>query len=516
MSEENLNREPEEEAREAEPSETLSEQEPHAAESAVTPPEQEPNAVEPSVTPPEQEPFEEESAEAPPEKEPKKISLFTCVCSAIALIVATALITGCFCFFGYRKKLAEIAENSAPNGQLPDNVATAMTPFSLITQIFEHYGMADLDQEEMILSALKSYVYATGDPYAAYYTEEEAALLAASNSGSSEGIGINITEDELVIDGAYFKVLRVVNVMENSPALEAGIRIGDMIWGIGSGEDLVTVSHLGHDLALTQLQGTAGTEAVFSVFRPLENGLESLDFRIKRAAITTTSVRGHMLTVEGRRIGVMKIFRFDATTPTQFKIEMNRLIGEGCEAFVYDVRNNPGGALVSVETVLSYFLKKGDTIVITRDSLGNEEISRVGAATYTGTYASCSITEEEIGMYASYPAVVLCNDGTASAGELFTAVFRDYNLAPTVGVTTYGKGTVQQYFDLAMLGYEGVLKLTVEAYYPPCDQGYDGIGIAPDYVVEPSEEMWSLNSFEVNIEKDNQLASAVSHLLGNS
>ncbi len=459
----------------------------------------------------------EETVDTPAVKKKKSVSLVTFVCSAIALVVATALLTCTFCFFGYRRHLANLFD-------LPDNDQSQLSPedeyypFELIEKFFERYGMKDIDQDAMIDEALKAYVYATGDRYAAYYTEEETETLLASNAGSSEGIGINIIEDETAVGGVTYKVLRVVNVMEGSPALAAGMRLGDMICAVGVGENAETISTLGYDIALKKLQGVAGTEASFTVFRSTGDGMETKEFRIMRAAVTTTSVRGQAVTWHGQKIGVIKIFQFDATTPTQFKDEMNRLLGEGCGAFVYDVRNNPGGSLSSIEAVLSYFLNEGDTLIITRDNQGNKEVSKVQEVTYTGTYASCSVKKEEIGMYRQYPSVVLCNENTASAGELFTAAFRDYNLAPIVGTTTYGKGTMQQFFDLSYYGYEGILRLTVAAYYPPSDIGYDGKGItpSPEYVVEPSEELKKLNLFEVDTEKDNQLTKALSLLAGNS
>ena len=458
----------------------------------------------------------EETVEAPPAKKKKSVSLLTFACSAISLVVATALITCTFCFFGYREKLAGMLD-LPDSGQDQISSEDDYYPFALIESFFDQYGMEDVDHDAMIDAALKAYVYATGDRYAAYYTEEETETLLASNAGSSEGIGINIIEDEATVGGVTYKVLRVVNVMEGSPALAAGMRLGDMICAVGIGEDAETISTLGYDIALKKLQGAAGTEASFIVFRPTDDGVETKEFRIMRAAITTTSVRGQAVTWQGKRIGVIKIFQFDATTPTQFKTEMDRLLGEGCGSFVYDVRNNPGGALASVEAVLSYFLNEGDTLIITRDNQGNKEVSKVQEVTYMGTYASCSVKKEEIGMYRQYPSVVLCNENTASAGELFTAVFRDYHLAPVVGTTTYGKGTMQQFFDLSYYGYEGVLRLTIASYYPPSDVGYDGEGIspAPEYVVEPSEELKTLNLFEVDTEKDNQLARALSVLVGN-
>ncbi len=447
-----------------------------------------------------------------PPKPTRKISLCAFICSAVALVVATAIIACSCCYLGYRKRIAALL-NGAP-GVTQTSPEEAYYPFELISSFFDYYALQDVDEEAMMAAALKAYVYATGDRYAAYYTEEETAALEASNAGSSEGIGINIIEDETIVGGVAYKVLRVVNVMEGSPALAAGIRLGDMICAVGVGENAETITSLGYDIALQKLQGSSGTKAEFTVFRSTDAGIKTLEFQIKREAVTTTSVRGQAVTWQGKKIGVVKIFQFDATTPTQFKSEMNRLIGEGCGAFVYDVRSNPGGALTSIEAVLSYFLQKNDTLIITRDSQKNETVSKVKPVTYRGTYASCSVTKEEIGMYRQYPSVVLCNGNTASAGELFTAAFRDYGLAPVVGTKTYGKGTMQQFFDLSYFEYKGTLRLTVAAYYPPSDVGYDGVGILPDHVIEPSEALATLNSFEVNVEKDNQLQKALALLQG--
>lgn len=455
--------------------------------------------------------FEQEPVAVESPKPQCKISLTAFVCSAIALVVATAVITCSCCFFGYRKRIAELAGIRNPE-EIQTSPEEYYYPLELISAFFDYYALKDVDEEAMMTAALKAYVYATGDLHAAYYTEEETKALLASNAGSSEGIGINIIEDETTVGGVFYKVLRVVNVMEGSPALAAGIRLGDMICAVGVGENVQTITSLGYDVALRNLQGGSGTDAEFTVFRPVEEGVETLEFKIRRAVVKTTSVRGQAVSWQGKKIGVVKIFQFDATTPTQFKNEMNRLIGEGCDSFVYDVRSNPGGSLNSIEAVLSYFLQKNDTLIITRDSQKNETVSKVKPVTYKGTYASCSVTEKEIGMYRQYPSVVLCNGNTASASELFAAVFRDYGLAPIVGTKTYGKGTMQQFFDLSYFDYKGTLRLTVAAYYPPSDVGYDGVGILPDHVVEPSEELATLNLFEVNVQKDNQLQKALSLL----
>lgn len=445
------------------------------------------------------------------ERRPRRqISLKAFLISTVALILAAVMATYTLTSLGYRKKLAEAELDNVTSGESVEDVRNDYYPFELFDAFFKSYSLSEVDREEMLEMALKAYVYATGDRYAAYYTDEELKALNASSEGSSEGIGINIIQDEADVGGVPYKVLRVVNVMEGSPALAAGMRVGDMICTVGLGESAETINALGYDIALNKLVGKAGTLAEFYALRPTEDGYETLEFSIERAAVTTTSVKALAVDWQGKRVGVVKILQFDLTTPAQFKSEMSRLLSEGCTHFVYDVRNNPGGDLRSIEAVLSYFLEKDDVIIRVKDAKGEEEISYVKAVQYTdATYAGCSVSEEEIGMYRSYPSVVLCNESTASAAELFTATFRDYGLAPTLGVNTYGKGTMQQTFSLFYYGVPGALKLTVAMYCPAGGENYDGVGIAPTHTVEPSEELRTLTSFEINAEKDNQLSSAL-------
>ena len=106
--------------------------------------------------------------------------------------------------------------------------------------------------------------------------------------------------------------------------------------------------------------------------------------------------------------------------------------------------------------------------------------------------------------------VVLCNENTASAAELFVANFRDHSLGEIVGTKTYGKGSMQTYINLALFGIDGVLKITNKMYYPPNGESYDGVGIEPTYVVEISEEAAKENIYDImGTAKDNQLVAAV-------
>ena len=194
----------------------------------------------------------------------------------------------------------------------------------------------------------------------------------------------------------------------------------------------------------------------------------------------------------------------------QFSGAVDDLKAKGISKFVFDVRYNGGGSLDSIVAVLSYFLQEGDTIISTADKNGKADVTKAQVIKkFSGEEAGCNVSAEDIGKYRDLKAVVLCNSYTASAAELFTATFRDYGLAKTVGETTFGKGSMQSTLPLGYFGVDGVLKLTTNVYFPPCGESYDGIGIAPDVPVKLDEALESKNIYEITDAEDNQLKAAI-------
>ena len=221
------------------------------------------------------------------------------------------------------------------------------------------------------------------------------------------------------------------------------------------------------------------------------------------------------LSVNGQKAGVIKITGFDLTTPDMFEKAMDELIAAGCGYFVFDVRYNPGGDLASITAVLSFFLRKGDTVIRTVDRSGSEEKTTVAPVTLTGNYEGCSVSAEDIGKYreaALGHSAVLANGSTASAADLFTSSLKDSGISLIVGEKTFGKGSMQSVFNLAFYGFPGGLKFTTKMYFPPLSEGYDGIGIEPDLTVEPSEYMKSKNIFDIADKDDVQLTAAIDRL----
>lgn len=379
---------------------------------------------------------------------------------------------------------------------------------ALIDTFFKEYALKDVDGNLLLDEMLRAYVAATGDRYAAYYTDEEYNALMSDMQGSNVGVGVTVTMDP---DTGCIYVIQVAN---GSPAQKAGILPGDLIVAIGTKAENEPVSEIGYDAAMQKLLGAEGTEAKFIVLREGEE----IEFAITRAKFTAVSVEGRVSTTDAK-VGILRVSGFEANTPAQFKAEMKKLLDAGCERFVYDLRNNPGGELRSVCAILSYFAEKDSVLVTTSYRNGESEVQKAIAVSYTGDYAACSVAENEIGMYRRFPAVVLANGHTASAGELFTAGLRDFGLADVVGENTFGKGVIQSIFPLSLVGEQygmklsGGLKLTVGYYAPPCGENYDGKGIAPTgEPVKLSDEAQNKNLYLLPEQEDAQLLAAIQNV----
>ncbi len=416
------------------------------------------------------------------------------ICSVLAFFAATTLFGGSLVF----------EETLGTGDQAGEDYAAKI---ALIDFIFENYSLYDTDGKLLLDEMLRAYVAATGDKYAAYYTEEEFLSMMTDMEGNAVGIGVTVTWDP---DAQCICVLQVV---KNSPAANADVQPGDRIVAIGTLAENERVSDLGYEAAMKKLLGEEGTTANFILLR---DGVET-QRSVVRAKFTTVTVEGWKSSTDPT-VGIIRLSGFEGNTPEQFKNEMAKLLREGCTRFVYDVRNNPGGELKSVCAVLSFFANEGDVLVSTVTKQGETTYYKAEPVTYTDGYAACSIKEEEIGIYRNYPAVVLANGNTASAAELFTAALRDFGLADVVGENTYGKGVLQTIFPLSELGdifnteLSGAIKLTVGYYAPPCGVNYDGVGIAPDVPVVLSESAQNKNLYLLSENEDDQLLAAINNV----
>ncbi len=457
----------------------------------------------------------------------------------ILILVLTLSVTAC----NFWTSMNSTSSSSSSSKNDDNNISTPDEPerdpldysntFWLVDYFFNNFSIFDIDYETAMLAAIRAYVEATGDKYAVFYTPEELEALFTENNGDLYGIGVQVIFDYK----EYF--MEIVLIMPDSPALSY-LQIGDKVTHIYiDGEKIALADVVAENIAkakeiyptyteeelnnvacydafqyaVANLKGPEGTYAKFTVDR---DGKE-IEMEIQRAKVKTVSVTCKT-SIKDSSIGIVSISQFDLTTPVQFKECMDKLIAQGCNKFIFDVRNNPGGDLASLVAVVSTLLEKDDVILTTKDSSGKVETTKVKTVNYSVSsgYSTCNVTNSDIGKYKGYEFVVLANENSASAAELFTANLRDHGLAQIVGTKTYGKGSVQSIVDLSAYGseYYGGLRLTTKLYFPPCGEGYDGgTGIEPNYNVELEGKAAETHFYKLTEEIDNQLQKAVSLLI---
>jgi len=348
-----------------------------------------------------------------------------------------------------------------------------------VDELFRSLYIGEIDEEELTDAIIRGYIQGTGDAYAQYMNSDEFKKFMNDLGGELEGIGI------IVIYNEEYKALEIAGVMPDSPALEAGLLPGDLIIEV----DHLDVSVLGYYGAVARMQGSADTYANFTIARN-EDYSERLKMSVKRGYVTEQTIMSHMYKDDTNSIGIVKILQFDTKTPEQFTTAIEDLKSQGADTFIFDVRNNSGGELNSVVSMLDYLLPEGPVIRIT-DGDGNE------------TIMSSDANELDAKM------AILINRTTASAAELFAAAMRDYGKAFLVGVQTYGKGSMQ---TIVRLADNSAIRVTYKMYSPPFSDNYNGIGLIPDFIVELSEEAAKKNLYNLKDKEDNQLQEAVNRI----
>lgn len=414
-------------------------------------------------------------------KQSKRISVTVFVTCLILAVLVTFMTTYTILSEIYTADLR--GSYLSQNGETSD-IAGGNEKLAAIDQIYRTYYYNELDDEQLNEYILRGYVAGTGDRYGDYFNAEEYETLTADTNAEMQGIGVS------VIYNTDYGLIEVINVMPDSPALEAGVEPGDLIAYVG--EEKESVAELGYTMAVSKMQGKAGTTAVFTVFRG-DNYSETVEFSIVRGYVTEVSVLSHLCETD-RTVGIIKITGFDLGTPDQFRAAVEELRGAGATRLVFDVRYNPGGDLTSITNILDYLLPEGP-IIRTVDKEGNEETISSDAA--------------ELVM----PMAVLANESTASAAELFTSALQDYDKAVFVGKTTYGKGSMQ---SIIRLGDGSALKLTTRMYFPPFSESYEGIGIVPDLDVDMDEAVAGKNIYKITDAEDTQLQAAIKWLNDNA
>ncbi len=366
-----------------------------------------------------------------------------------------------------------------------------------VLSVFDSYSVLDAPSDTELTGALaQAVIEAYGDRYAAYFPPDEYEEYSDSLAGNYVGIGITARSSG---DGG----IQVLLVHEGSSADEAGLLAGDIIVAV----DGVPVAEMGYDEAMNRVVGEAGT----FVSLTWERDGRQMDGRVERRQMTKQTVVYRMCETD-RAVGYVRILSFDGGTYEQFTRAIETLEAAGAQAFVFDVRDNGGGTLLSVSQMLAYLLPDGDLVYV--EGVGAGQSYTISARDGTVHYNRSDYPYYEGGHVLDAPMAVLVNGNTASAAELFCSALRDYAAqglcdAVVVGENTYGKGTAQTTFPVTGGGY---LKLTVAYYNPPCNINYDGVGIAPEIEASLSDEALQIGLYLLPEQQDQVLCAAIAAL----
>jgi carboxyl-terminal processing protease len=368
----------------------------------------------------------------------------------LAILAVLAVATGTFTLgyaIGERNERRQILGTEVDTGR---GLQTVRDAFREIRRS----SVEPPSEEELARGAIKGMVEVlkrrADDPYALFYSPKGYRSFRELTTGQFSGIGVWLKQG----GGS----LEVDLVLPRTPARRAGLESGDVIRSI----DGAPVDKMTTDEAVTRIKGPEGTEVDLGI----ERDGAMLDFMITRATIDLPNLRARLTTDD---LGYMRLFGFARGAAGQVRSKVDSLIDKGAEGIVLDLRDNGGGLFSEAIDVASVFIENGK--IVTYRERSSPEV----------TY------EAEGDAYQEIPLVVLVNEGTASASEIVAGALQDQERAIIVGMTTYGKGSVQ---EVVPLPDQSALKLTTAAYMTPDGSDIDGEGIEPDVEVdaEPSEQ----------------------------
>lgn len=342
------------------------------------------------------------------------------------------------------------------------SISSMLYSLGNLYSFLDSYYLGDIDNKKMEEELVAAMIDSLGDEYSYYIPSDEAEEFDESSEGSYIGLGLYLTKynpsHQDPSDPSTMMVI-IQAPFPGGPADRAGLRPHDMISHI-DGEDVAPMSAVE---ASRKLRGEAGKDITITVHR----GDAVFDLTLRPERVNTPSTSAGMISED---IGYIRIFTFSLSTAGSFEEEIGRLLDEGAEKLIIDLRNNGGGTVQSALMIADMFLDDG-TLLITRykDGSGRKE-SIIDAM--TGTDVPNDV-----------PVILLVNGGTASSSEILTGALADNGRATVVGSTTFGKGISQEVRPFS----EGYIQVTTGHFFTPDGSDIHHIGITPDIIVEEEE-----------------------------
>lgn len=311
----------------------------------------------------------------------------------------------------------------------------------------------DVSESDLLNAAIDGMVNILDDPYSYYMDDDATVSFNQKIDGNYVGIGTTVSHDDTIGN-------KVVEIFDGSPADKAGVKVGDIFLSIDGTE----VRYMSLEQLSDYTQGDPDSSSLFVFIRDGKN----IEITIKRETVDIPSVTSKIIEGNGKSIGYVYIETFASNTHAQFKNNLKSLEKQNIDSLIIDVRDNPGGHLNQVEDILSMFFNK-KTVLYQIETKGKTE----------KVYSSSKETRD-------YDIVVLINESSASASEILASCFQDnYKKATIVGITSYGKGTVQKSLELST---GSSLKYTTQKWLTSKGIWINDKGITPDVVVYQGED----------------------------
>jgi len=331
----------------------------------------------------------------------------------------------------------------------------------------------ELQTTPLLHGAVSGLVDAVGDPYTSFMPPKENKEFKQSLNGTLQGIGAELTEKE-------GRVV-IVAPLKGSPAEAAGLLPGDIITHV----DGLSMEGVSLNDTVDKIRGPKGTTVVLTVERA--GSEESIDFSIVRDDIKVPSTEFEIKKFAGKKIGYIALNRFGDTTTTEVAEEVKGFVRQNVDGIIFDVRFNGGGYLDKAVDLSSMFLKQGKVVTVARR--GGDD---------TQYYVSGRPIAADV------PLVILINEGSASASEIFAGALQDAGRAKIIGKKSFGKGTVQEVFELP--GGTSI-RITTARWLTPNGKDLGKEGVHPDIEVDRTKE-------QMEAKEDPQMEKALEVVTG--
>ncbi|WP_246239590.1 S41 family peptidase [Paenibacillus anseongensis] len=345
-----------------------------------------------------------------------------------------------------KKMKVTLALVSALMAVLPASAALAQEDLQTmqVREIIGKMHVSGVTEEALAGQSIKQMIDGLKDPYTVFFSKEEFGQFSSSLENNYVGMGARIGIDE---KGVY-----LTEIFAGSAAEIAGLQRDDYIRAV----DGVPASTTSIDEVRNKIVGVEGSKVKITVAR----GEKELTVELTRKGVNVPEVYSHSFT---NGVGYIQITDFSSDADEDFDTQLAALQAKGLKSLILDVRNNPGGLVDTAQNIAKHFVKDG-VLIHTRDRNGVDDPVLIQG-----------------GSQLSIPVYILANENSASASEVLSGALQDYNVAKVIGMQTYGKGSVQQLYQL---DNDSALKVTIEEYLTPNKRKVNKVGITPDVKVD--------------------------------